>query len=85
GEPDSSAIVIDEVAGQLLALAPVAGMLWLYPFAFALFRLLDIAKPWPISWLDRELGGGWGVMLDDIAAGAVVAAVGAAVLAGGLA
>lgn len=84
GEPDSSAIVIDEVAGQLLALAPIAGLLWLYPFAFALFRLLDIAKPWPISWLDRELGGGWGVMLDDIAAGVVVAAIGAAVLAGGL-
>jgi phosphatidylglycerophosphatase A len=58
---------------------------WLYPLAFALFRLLDIAKPWPISWLDRELGGGWGVMLDDIAAGAVTAAVCAAVLAGGLA
>jgi phosphatidylglycerophosphatase A len=85
GEADSSAIVIDEVAGQLLALAPVAGVLWLYPLAFALFRLLDIAKPWPISWLDRELGGGWGVMMDDIAAGVAVAVIGAAVLAGGLA
>jgi phosphatidylglycerophosphatase A len=85
GEADSSAIVIDEVAGQLLALAPVAGLPWLYPLAFALFRLLDIAKPWPISWLDHELGGGWGVMMDDIAAGAATAAVCAAVLAGGLA
>lgn len=84
GEVDSSAIVIDEVAGQLLALAPVAGLPWLYPLAFALFRLLDIAKPWPISWLDRELGGGWGVMMDDVAAGAVTAAVCTAVLAGGL-
>ena len=83
GEPDSSAIVIDEVAGQLLAVAPIAGLPWAYPLAFALFRLLDIAKPWPISWLDRELAGGWGVMLDDIAAGVVAAAVCVAAVAGG--
>jgi phosphatidylglycerophosphatase A len=37
--------------------------------AFALFRLLDIAKPWPIRWFDRNIHGGLGVMLDDIVAG----------------
>ena len=84
GEADSSAVVIDEVAGQLLAVAPVAGLPILYPLAFALFRLFDIAKPWPISWLDRELDGGWGVMLDDIASGVISAAICAAALAGGI-
>jgi phosphatidylglycerophosphatase A len=62
----------------------VAGLPWAYPLAFALFRLLDIAKPWPISWLDREIPGGWGVMLDDIAAGVIAALVCAAAVAGGL-
>jgi len=35
---------------------------------FALFRLFDILKPWPISWADRKIGGGWGVMFDDLLA-----------------
>jgi phosphatidylglycerophosphatase A len=69
GVHDSSVIVIDEVVGiwiTLLAttLAPLSIIL-----AFALFRFFDILKPWPISWLDRNLKGPWGVMLDDIAAG----------------
>ena len=71
GEKDSSVIVIDEVAGQWLTLT-VAGLNpWLYLIGFALFRLIDITKPWPISWMDREIGGGLGVMIDDIAAGGV--------------
>jgi phosphatidylglycerophosphatase A len=36
---------------------------------FLLFRLLDILKPWPISWVDRRVHGGVGIMLDDILAG----------------
>lgn len=73
GEKDSSVIVIDEVAGQWLTLM-VAGLNpWLYLIGFVLFRLVDIAKPWPISWLDRELGGAFGVMIDDIAAGVAAA------------
>jgi len=40
--------------------------------AFIIFRLLDIFKPWPISFLDREIRAGWGIMLDDLAAGAIV-------------
>ncbi|MEM8587965.1 MAG: phosphatidylglycerophosphatase A [Pseudomonadota bacterium] len=69
GEKDSSVIVIDEVAGQWLTLT-VAGLNpWLYLIGFALFRLIDIAKPWPISWMDRKIAGAFGVMIDDIAAG----------------
>jgi phosphatidylglycerophosphatase A len=40
-----------------------------YVLGFALFRLFDIVKPWPVGALDRQVGGGLGVMLDDIAAG----------------
>ncbi len=38
--------------------------------AFVLFRLFDIAKPWPVGWLDKNLAGGTGIMADDVAAGA---------------
>jgi phosphatidylglycerophosphatase A len=41
---------------------------------FGLFRFFDILKPWPISWLDKKVSGGWGIMLDDIAAGAATSA-----------
>ena len=40
-----------------------------YVLGFALFRLFDIVKPWPIGALDRHVGGGLGAMLDDVAAG----------------
>jgi phosphatidylglycerophosphatase A len=70
---DPGWFVADEGAGMLLALAalPVAtpaGVL----LAFALFRALDIGKPWPISWADSQPGA-LGVMLDDILAGAITA------------
>ena len=42
---------------------------------FLLFRLLDIVKPWPIKWVDKELHGGLGIMLDDAIAG-ILAALG---------
>lgn len=89
---DPSEIVIDEVAGQWLALAPVAYFIdlptalwspqtlwWLA--AFGLFRLFDITKPGPVGWADRR-GDAWGVMLDDVIAGAIAAVliVAAAVL-----
>jgi len=48
--------------------------LWIVA-GFVLFRILDIAKPWPIGWLDRRLGGGTGIMVDDILAGAVACLV----------
>ncbi len=68
GEHDSPTIVVDEVAGQWLTLLPVCLDLSYYLPAFILFRIADIAKPWPASWIDRHLQSGLGVMLDDIAA-----------------
>lgn len=90
-DPDPGEIVIDEVAGQWVALIPVVfgaasagtGLLALWPgwvAAFLLFRLFDIWKPGPIGWADRR-GGAVGLMLDDLLAG-VAAALGVAVLAG---
>ena len=79
GRKDPSEIVVDEVAGQALALAllhaalPAAAsapLRWgLVAAAFGLFRLFDVAKP---GWIDRlqSLPGGWGVMADDLLAGA---------------
>ena len=62
--------MIDEVAGYLFTVMLVDRSAWA-PLAagFVVFRLLDITKPPPIRWLDEHLPGGWGVMLDDVAAG----------------
>lgn len=73
---DPSWVVIDEAAGMLLALAaipPGAPWLWVVT-AFALFRFFDIMKRGPVGWLDRRQGAVW-VMLDDVMAGALAAAV----------
>ncbi len=66
---DPSCIVIDEIAGVLLALfLSPAG--WVWPLvAFALFRLFDVLKPWPVGLADRRAQGGFGIMLDDLLAG----------------
>lgn len=88
---DPSEIVIDEVAGQLIALLPLSYAAWnmdldiarLWPgwiAAFVLFRLFDITKPWLVGWADRR-DDAMGVMLDDAIAG-VFAAIGVIVLAG---
>ena len=66
---DHSSIVIDEVAGMLVALAFVPHTALAYFGAFVLFRLFDIWKPWPISWVDKNIKGGWGILFDDILAG----------------
>mgnify|MGYP001814890876 CR=1 FL=1 len=74
GVHDHPGIVWDEIAGYLLTMtAAPAGWLWMI-IGFALFRLFDIWKPWPIGWLDRRVGGGLGIMLDDIVAGLFAAA-----------
>jgi phosphatidylglycerophosphatase A len=73
GKDDPSEVVIDEVAAQWLVLAflPLAPLPWLA--GFALFRLFDAAKPWPVSLADRRLKGGFGIMADDmVAAGCTV-------------
>jgi len=66
---DPSEVVIDEVAGQLLALALVPPDWLSYALGFLFFRVFDILKPGPIGWADRKIKGGLGVMLDDVIAG----------------
>lgn len=83
GIHDAPEIVIDEIAGQWLALLPLLWLgqsLGLYCLAFLLFRLFDITKPWPIGWLDKQVEGGFGVMVDDLVAG-ILAAIGIIILA----
>lgn len=74
GVHDDGRIVWDEFAGQSLTFLPLlylGAMDWFWALAgFALFRLFDIWKPWPIRVIDRQVGGGFGIMLDDIIAGA---------------
>jgi phosphatidylglycerophosphatase A len=86
GRKDDGRIVIDEIAGQLVALAP---LLWLgrtrsLPWivtAFVAFRVFDVWKPGPARWLEENLRGGAGVVMDDVAAGLFAAAT-VAVVAG---
>jgi phosphatidylglycerophosphatase A len=68
-------VVIDEVAGQWLALLPAALDLRLFAVAFLAFRFFDIVKVWPARAIDRDMKGGWGIVLDDIVAGLYAAAL----------
>lgn len=83
---DPGVIVWDEFVGQWIALLPLLWMArdWRWMLvAFVLFRLFDIWKPWPVSWADRCVKGGLGVMLDDVIAGfyaAIVVAIAAYVI-----
>jgi phosphatidylglycerophosphatase A len=75
GREDPGFVVVDEVAGQWIALIGVRPD-WAHALlALALFRLFDIWKPWPVRRLE-QLPGGWGIMLDDVAAGALALGVG---------
>lgn len=69
GGHDHPAIVWDEFLGYWLTmlLAP-SGWLWIIT-GFVLFRLFDIWKPWPINLADKNISGGFGIMLDDLIAG----------------
>lgn len=76
GVDDHRSLVWDEFVGQWIALVPALfAPWWAVPAGFVLFRLFDVAKPWPIGWLDRRLKGGLGVMMDDVVAGVFAAAV----------
>ncbi|MCW8922717.1 MAG: phosphatidylglycerophosphatase A [Gammaproteobacteria bacterium] len=71
GVHDHPGIVIDEVAGFLITMFAVpSGWQWLLA-GFVLFRFFDALKPWPISWMDKNISGGFGIMIDDVAAGLV--------------
>lgn len=71
---DHSAIVWDEVAGMLVAFIAIPLTATNLLIGFLLFRALDIIKPWPINYLDKNLDGGIGIMADDILAGAITLA-----------
>ncbi len=69
GVHDHGAIVWDEFVGfWICMLAAPPGLLWI-ALGFVLFRLFDILKPFPINYLDKHIGGGLGIMLDDALAG----------------
>ncbi|MCC9622967.1 phosphatidylglycerophosphatase A [Thalassospira sp. MA62] len=74
GIHDAGEIVIDEVVGQWMCLMVVplsadwGDVAWLIG-SFIAFRFFDVLKPWPIRWIDRRVGGGFGIMLDDVLAG----------------
>lgn len=69
GQHDHSGIVWDEFVGLWVALASVPSTLSGLLLGIILFRLFDIIKPWPISWVDKNIHGGFGIMVDDIIAG----------------
>lgn len=75
---DPGVIVWDEFVGQWIALLPLLAMprgVLGIAAGFGLFRLFDVLKPWPVSWADRRIGGGFGVMFDDVLAGFYAALV----------
>ena len=76
GVDDHRSLVWDEFIGQWIALLPaLLAPWWAVVLGFALFRLFDVWKPWPIRWLDRHMKGGLGVMIDDVIAGIFAAIV----------
>jgi len=69
GKEDPGVVVLDEWVGLWIGLTALPGGLpWLFA-GVALFRLFDVAKPWPVSLIDRRMHGGIGAMLDDALAG----------------
>lgn len=68
GEHDYKGIVWDEIVGYWLTMFMVPKGVWWVVAGFILFRLFDIWKPWPISWVDKRVKGGLGIMVDDVLA-----------------
>ena len=68
---DHGGIVWDEFVGVWITLTAVPLTLSGLLCGFILFRVLDIVKPWPISWVDKKVHGGFGIMLDDAIAGII--------------
>lgn len=69
GRHDAKEVVIDEVVGYLVTFAMLPPHWTSVVVSFVVFRFFDILKPFPISWLDRNVKGGLGVVIDDVAAG----------------
>lgn len=72
---DHGAIVWDEIAGMMIVFIALPITWQSVLFGFILFRILDIVKPWPIRYFDKNVQGGWGIMVDDLIAGAIVLVV----------
>ncbi len=68
-EKDPGWVVFDEIVGFLWATAFLPPTPASYAAAFFLFRVFDIIKPWPAGFIDKKVKGGWGIVLDDVAAG----------------
>lgn len=75
GHHDHGSIVWDEIVGYLVAVVAIPFSLTAMLIAFCLFRFFDIVKPWPVSWADKKLGGGFGIMFDDVLAGLMCCAI----------
>lgn len=75
GENDEPCIVLDEFLGMAIALFLVPKLWWAYLIAFLIFRIFDIVKPWPISWVEQRIRGAYGIILDDVMAGAGAALI----------
>jgi phosphatidylglycerophosphatase A len=73
GVADHGGLVLDEIVGYGLTVIWFAPEPMALALGFLWFRLFDIAKPWPVSWADRTLEGGLGVMADDLLAGVYAA------------
>lgn len=80
-DKDPGKVVIDEVAGQLLAFVFVADYLyhnnnlwWIYPAGLVAFRFFDICKMGPVKWFDSKMKNAYGVMFDDVCAGIMAGA-----------
>jgi phosphatidylglycerophosphatase A len=66
---DPPQVVIDEIAGYLVTMASFPFTLPYVAAGFIIFRVFDIIKPYPAGWIDRKVAGGYGIVLDDVAAG----------------
>jgi len=75
GVHDHGGIVWDEFVGFWIAMAALPITWQSVVLGFVLFRVFDILKPWPISWLDKRVSGGFGIMIDDVIAGLAAAVV----------
>jgi len=70
GQKDAACIVIDEIVGILVALAGMPATPFNLAAGFTAFRIFDIVKPFPARFIDARAPGGWGIVLDDVVAGA---------------
>ena len=75
GVHDHGGIVWDEIVGFWITMTFLPATYVYALLGFVLFRLFDILKPWPISWIDKKVAGGFGIMLDDVIAGVMAALV----------